>query len=594
MMLACLLSVVCSHSLLASETATLRIKGLGGHETVRKVDLQRISAAHLRFVLRVMDIPRNTQHIEVVADFARARKGDDGYFIIGNGMLGKFTRDNGSFSLRNIPLPLYGMRTPNRTFLAVMNGLEYDCTLEARVKDGVYEVFPRYLIKDMGFDPYEDIEIDFYTLTDADANYSGMARRYRTLRLESGVVKPLAERAAKYPLLDYISQSMEVRARLAWKPVPCQVEYQTHDNEPKVTAYITFDRMKQVVAAAKKAGIEKLQFCLVGWNLGGDDGRLPDLFPVEPSLGGETKLRELIKDTLDAGYLITCQSNSNDAYPILDSYSDDIVCKNPDGSLQTAGLWGGGRAHNVCAQMSWNYLAQKDLPRIRDLGFKGAHFFDVLSCVPPYHCHDPRHPCNRRQYAFYMNKIMQLARDTFGASQSEGPFDHVAGTLDFALYTSFNVMGKQPEIIDRVVPIWEIAYNGVIMSNPSAETVNFPSKDAKTRLKYVEFGGRPVLYYNATFQRTDGNWMGKVDLRCETDEQIAESMKAFKIAQDEYAKFKQLQFVYFDLHDEIAPNVFLSKYADGTEIVCNYTDKDFDYKGDSVKPDGYILIDPKK
>jgi hypothetical protein len=244
--------------------------------------------------------------------------------------------------------------------------------------------------------------------------------------------------------------------------------------------------------------------------------------------------------------------------------------------------------------MSWNYFAQKDLPRIRDLGFKGAHFFDVMSCVIPYDCHDLRHPCNRRQYAFYMNKIMQLARDIFGASQSEGPFDHVAGALDFALYTSFNVMGKFPELIDRAVPLWEIAYNGIIMSNPSAETVNFPVKDRKTRLKYVEFGGRPVLYYNATFQRTGGNWMGKVDLRCETDEQIAESMKAFKSAQDEYAKFKRLQFVHFDSHDEIAPDIFLSKYADGTEIVCNYTAKDFDYKGKPVKSEDYILVDPRK
>ncbi|MDD4871085.1 MAG: DUF5696 domain-containing protein [Kiritimatiellae bacterium] len=593
--LTCLMLVACVCVLQASETVTLRIKRIDDREIVKNVELKKISDTHSRFILRVMDIPRNTKYIEVVADFAKARKGDDGYFVIGNGMLGRFTRDNGSFSLRSIPLPLYGMKTPNKTFLAVMNGLEYDCTIESRAKGGAYEVFPRYLIKDMGFEPYEDIEIDFYTLTGNDANYSGMARLYRALKLESGVVKPLAERVKKYPLLDYISQSMEVRARLAWKPVPSPIEYQTRDNEPKVTAYITFDRMKQVVAAARKAGIEKLQFCLVGWNIGGDDGRLPDLFPVEPTLGGETKLRELIREILDAGYLVTCQSNSNDAYTIADSYSDNIVCKNPDGSLQVYAVWGGGRTHNVCAQMSWHYFAQKDLPRVHDLGFKGAHFFDVLSCVIPYDCHDLRHPCNRRQYAFYMNKIMQHARDTFGASQSEGPFDHVAGTLDFALYTSFNIMGKFPELIDRAIPFWEIAYNGIIMSNPSAQTVNFPIKDAKTRLKYVEFGGRPVLYYNATFQRTDGNWMGKVDLRCETDEQIEESMKTFKVAQDEYAKFKRLQFVYFDSHDEIVPDVFLSKYADGTEIVCNYnTAKDFDYKGQTIKPEGYILIEPKK
>jgi hypothetical protein len=38
----------------------------------------------------------------------------------------------------------------------------------------------------------------------------------------------------------------------------------------------------------------------------------------------------------------------------------------------------------------------------------------------------------------------------------------------------------------------------------------------------------------------------------------------------------------------------LSKYAEDTEIICNYTAKDFDYKGTLVKPDGYILIESKK
>ena len=42
----------------------------------------------------------------------------------------------------------------------------------------------------------------------------------------------------------------------------------------------------------KSQGIDKAEFCLVGWNVSGHDGRFPQLSPVEERLGGEKKLRK--------------------------------------------------------------------------------------------------------------------------------------------------------------------------------------------------------------------------------------------------------------------------------------------------------------
>jgi hypothetical protein len=75
------------------------------------------------------------------------------------------------------------------------------------------------------------------------------------------------------------------------------------------------------------------------------------------------------------------------------------------------------------------------------------------------------------------------------------------------------------------------------------------------RLKLVEFGGRPAFYY------TDYKDIAPV-----------------KSAYDEYMKLKRLQFEFLNSHEEIAPSVFLSKYSDGTEMLCNYTDKPFKYR----------------
>jgi hypothetical protein len=40
---------------------------------------------------------------------------------------------------------------------------------------------------------------------------------------------------------------------------------------------------------------KRAQLCLVGWNQKGHDGRWPQIFPVEEALGGEEKLRRLIR-----------------------------------------------------------------------------------------------------------------------------------------------------------------------------------------------------------------------------------------------------------------------------------------------------------
>ena len=49
-----------------------------------------------------------------------------------------------------------------------------------------------------------------------------------------------------------------------------------------------------------------------------------------------------------------------------------------------------------------------------------------------------------------------------------------------------------------------------------------------------------------------------------------------------------------DKHAEIAPNVFLTKYSDGSKTVCNYTDAPYIYDGKTVPPKNYILINPQQ
>ena len=59
---------------------------------------------------------------------------------------------------------------------------------------------------------------------------------------------------------------------------------------------------------------------------------------------------------------------------------------------------------------------------------------------------------------------------------------------------------------------------------------------------------------------------------------------------DQWQPLKHLQYEYLEDHAEIAPDVFRSRYSNGEEVVCNYTDKPFAYGGAAVAPFAYGIF----
>ena len=95
----------------------------------------------------------------------------------------------------------------------------------------------------------------------------------------------------------------------------------------------------------------------------------------------------------------------------------------------------------------------------------------------------------------------------FGGSQSEGGAYYVAKSLDYALYASMRMNRMQKyEIVDEYVPVWHIVFNGYILNNAAAQTVNYPLKKAESALKVREYASRPIFYFYVLPYR--GNHIG--------------------------------------------------------------------------------------
>ena len=583
--------------LLALAVLATSISSMGGDEV--EVRFKRGKAEEIRAVKVTqcdggmsLVVSRSTldgvDSISVIPPFACATTGEPGYFAFPDGMLGEFSCSNGVYRLANPPMAFWGMKTPRRTFVCEVKGMELSCGICATAEDGKYRVATEFT-----FDveaPYEDVVIDWTFLPDS-AEYPDMAKVYRGHQLSSGKVKPIRERLAAQPDLAYISTSVEVRVRQAWKPAPTSVPEQNEFNEPPLTIAMTFDRTRQFVEACSKAGIGSAEFCLVGWQYRGHDGRYPQIWPVEPQLGGETALRRLVAATQSFGYRIVLHNNHTDAYSVADSFDVADLLKRRDGSPDSnkgeKWIWSGGTTYRICPQRAWERFALKDLNKIAALGFKGLHYIDVLTICRPGACCDPRHLCTRKDSALYIGKILAYARELMGGSASEGPYDFCAGDYDFCLYASYAdpSLKKIPALVTRIVPMWQLVYHGIVLSMPFAGCTNYTIKPNDSRLSIIEFGGRPMFYLYSDFMTgEDMAWMGHDDLVAGTAEKMAESVAKVKQGAEEFAKVADLQFEFMEDHRVLAPGVSLTVYANGAETVVNRSGKPYEYKGQPVAP----------
>ena len=520
------------------------------------------------------------RYIDLAYDLADANTGDSGYYVLprGNGSpddhICCFTgHPDTEIIASDFQLTMFGFTDGISGWCAIVTGYTYDYQLVVRSKDGHYSMFPRFPFENGR--PLEPIAVEYHLLTGRDASYSGMGRAYRQYLLCDRGIRPIRDRMND--ALDYAKDSLYVRIRMAWKPVPSPIDEQTDENEPPIHVAITFDGVGDLLRQMKAAGVEKAEICLVGWNKSGHDGRWPQCLPVEPLLGGEAALRRLIADAAALGYQITCHTNSTDAYSIADCYSPDIVCINRDGTEARHGInWGGGLPRWVCPDKALE-IARTQLPPVAALGFRGLHYIDVISTVGLRPCYSPEHPVTRRQAHDDFLEIARISHALFGGFSSEGGYDHTLPYLDYGLYVSFfdTMNPKLPPLFTKSVPLWQVALHGIVLSNPYTATVNAPIKPRMHQLEVHERGGRPTVYIFSKFKSDGSSWMGTDDLTCSSAEDTAETVRILAELYREFAPMAYLQTLFIENHEELCDGITCTTYEDGTKIIVDRNRGDY-------------------
>lgn len=188
------------------------------------VELAKLDGGGYRLMIAKEEIdPFITPRLDVCSPLVRARKGEAGYFVVGDGRYGTFRLDEAVFktSSRFSPLPLSGMKTPRGTWMVVVRSLELESVSTMTIGNGVYSLVQSFDFKDWaakkGLHPYEDLVVDFLPMPEGRDSYADIARRYREEQLAKGRVRPLAERAKESETLKYSAESIFVRVKHGWK-----------------------------------------------------------------------------------------------------------------------------------------------------------------------------------------------------------------------------------------------------------------------------------------------------------------------------------------------------------------------------------------
>lgn len=532
-------------------------------------------------VINKDEISAEVNSIEILSVDFESSINENNYFVVPSiGLNGPAMqiffreREDVEKTLRYSTIPIYGCCKGEKTTLAIVCGMELDYELIVGVKNNQYYMYPRFLTDNEELS--EDIIIKFFTLTDKDSSYQGIAKFYRQFQLDRGACTTLKERQEHYPVLKQSLKGPEIRVRLAWKEVPSPVPEQTVENEPPIHVALTFKQCEDILDEFHKQGIKNAEFCLVGFNKSGHDGRFPDIFPIEPLLGGEEDLKHLIEKAKSMGYLICGHTNILDSYKIAERWTEANCLRDKNGELHQEGNWGGGKSYFLCAEQAHKNYAIEDMENLKALGFYGTHYFDVMSIGLPPKCYDKRHPLSRKEMAFWRGESLRLAREKIGASASEGAFDFCIKDLDYALYTVFYRDEDKSSLWDKEIPLWPMVYHGIIHYNMSTDTVNANIKsDKKLSLINFALGGRPVNYFYAKFMSAGINWMGEEDLGYHDKEQLSKDVAKIREEYQLYQSITDLQLNFIEDYQEIAPEIIKVSYDNGAILYFNMSDKDY-------------------
>jgi len=510
--------------------------------------------------------------------------GDDappGYLFVpdGPGALIRFPRDrelvgsgyyqyvygaeitNKAFGPVSASMPVFGMKTGEQAYLAVISAGEKASAVRALpsgIVSTLNSVNARFIYREeynrrlnlsgrairvFQDEPLrEDRAIRFMFLSGGDADYVGMAKRYRQFLLDTGQLGPALAPQPSVPLhLTIIGGDT--------------IYYGSRRYETATT----FRQGEEMLEQLKAAGVNDVRITVQNWQRRGTLATGLG-FDVEGKLGGEAGLKSFVQTAHRLGFRVNLYANlvrgdseglklSPKTYGIR-SVEGDVLFDNEYFFLNP----------NVTYNLAKDLIADA-----KKLGADGIHY-DWLGDML-FRDYNPKYEYTRSDTAYLFNRILEMTRKELGAAGV-----YLGNAYALRWLTDIQQLPSETHkyyAIDEAVPFYPMALHGNVAYSMTPGNLRDHNEDEF--LKAVEYGAVPAFILTAESSRTlmDTKTWGLFTTRFS---QWKDDLAA------EYEAFEQLADVVDQPmigHFKRAEGVYVTEYGNGTATVVDYNAKTF-------------------
>lgn len=506
---------------------------------------------------------------------------DEGYLLVpdGPGALIRFPREreligkgyyqyvygseltNKLFGSVTVSMPVFGMKKGKQAYLAVITQGEKSAAIRAlpagivstlnsintrfnyreeynrrlNLSGRAIRVFQQELLR-------EDRQIQYYFLDEAEADYAGMAKKYREFLLDTGELGPALAPSEDIPMHLTI--------------VGGDTLYYG-DSQYEIST--TFKQGEGILRELKSAGVKEIRLTYQNWQHKGSLS--PSLkLVVEKRLGGENGLRTFIAAAHELGFKVYLQA--------------ELIRADSEG-LKLSPKTFGVRSVEGDTLFDFEYfylnpnvtynLADDLIQDAAGLKADGIHYNWIGQTV--LRDHNPRYNYTRNDTAYIYNRILERTQQVLGAGSAYLGNAYALRYLNDI--QEFPGETHQYYALDEAVPFYPMAVHGHVTYSLLAG--NLRSQYEDEFLRAIEYGAVPSFILTSESSRT---LMQTKTFGIFTSQFSQWKDKVVK----EYASFNQLAGLHHQTmtgHYKRAEGIYVTEYADGTAVVVDYIAKSF-------------------
>lgn len=433
--------------------------------------------------------------------------------------------------------------------------------------------------------PYQgDIVLRIAFLTGEDADYSGMARLYRSYLIDRyGLSRVPSDSALPF----YLELVGGIHKQEVILGAPREV----------VDPLTTYSQAREILSQLVDSGIENIKVRYVGWTKGGVHHYYPDNVTLESVLGTRYELDQLIEfaDAHDIELypdvdFITVYRNA-----LLDGfrsgtdaarYLNRDAVKVYDFNIATFQRIP-ERSYVILSPRRLVGLVTRFLSDFNQYSFSGISLRRMGSVVYSDFRESVDELVDRQQ-------ALRMSQEAMSILQSQGLRLLVSGGNDFVFPYASHIVeapveGSKFHFFDESIPFYQMVLHGYI--NYAGEPLNPNVQPKRALLKCLETGSVPYyrwIYSNSSdVKDTLFNYMLSMNYRDWFDE-------AVELYNEASSVLNRVSGQAIVDHRKLAEGVYRTTYENGLAVIVNYS-KD-EYKDDSVTvgPESYAVLEKER